>query len=553
MVDRVDLRKYLDRRLVALRDERSSWWSTWTELSDFILPRRGRFNATPNQGTRGKVKTNKIIDDTATLAARALASGMMAGVTSPARPWFRLTLGDADLSDTSPVKLWLDAAVRRMQRVLAQSNVYNALHVSYEEVSVFGTAVLMLEEDPVDLIVAQPLTVGEYFLANNWRNQADTLFREFTMTVSQVVSRFGIEAVSTTVKSLYQSGQLDREIIVGHAIEPDDARAGCGRVTNRAYRSIYWEIGQTESQILEIAGYDELPFCAYRWHLVANDPYGACPGTDTLGTVKSLQLAQLRSHQAIDKIVNPPMIADVNMKQEKASLLPGGITYVASQSGVGFKPAYEVPPNISGIELKIKEAQDRINEAFFKNLWLKINQLETVRTATEIQELRKEIMLQLGPVLERIQYELLDPLIRRLFRIMLRNGLLPPMPREIQGRSIDIQYVSTLAGAQKAVDTTEIERLVAFVGNIAAAKPEALDKIDTDEMIDDYADMMGVSPKLLVPTQAAMKTRMARAKAAQQQQATQNAMAAVQGAQTLSQTEVGGGQSALQRMIGGPQ
>ena len=250
-----------------------SWLNHWRELSDYILPRRGRFLTTPNQATRGDIKTRKIIDSTATLAARSLASGMMAGVTSPARPWFRLTLADAELADKSPIKLWLAEVEKRLQRVLAQSNVYNALHVAYEEVGVFGTAVLMLEEDERDVVRARTLTAGEYMLANSERDQADTLLREFTMTVSQLVKRFGLESCSPSVRSLFESRQLDREIMVGQAIEPNDQRtATTPGLKGKAYRSVYWEIGQTQELVLEIRGYDELPFCAFRWHVVANDP-----------------------------------------------------------------------------------------------------------------------------------------------------------------------------------------------------------------------------------------------------------------------------------------
>ncbi len=546
-----DLRRYVDRRLVGLRTDRWSYWQHWRQLSDFILPRRGRYLQTPNQATRGDPVGSRIINETPTLSARTLSAGLMAGLTSPARPWFRLSIRDMDVSDNTPVRLWLDEVTKRMLTVLSQSNAYNALHVIYEELGVFGTGCMLVEEDYNDVIRCQTLTVGEYYLASSGRNQIDTLYREYVLAVGQVVERFGLESCSPQVKSHWASGQLDKEVNVAQAIEPNDTRAPqVAGLKGRQYRSVIWEWGQRQNLVLDLRGYHELPFCAPRWHVIGNDSYGRGPGMECLGTSKMLQQLEKRTAQAIDKVLNPPMVADVNMKNEPASLLPGGITYVANLGQSGFKPAYEVPPDIRGAEEKITKAENRIKSTFFADLFLMIAQLDTVRTATEIIERKQEKMLMLGPFLERSQFELINPFIERLFAIMHRVGLIPPAPREIRGRALDIECVSTLADAQKSTATTGIERLVAFVGNLAAAKPEALDNVDFDETVREYADLIGVTQKLIVAQQKRDAIRKQRAQQAAQQQAAQMSMAGVQGAKTLSETDVGGGQNALMKMIG---
>ena len=546
-----DLRRYVDRRLVGLRTDRWSYWQHWRQLSDFILPRRGRYLQTPNQATRGDPVGSRIINETPTLSARTLSAGLMAGLTSPARPWFRLSIRDMDVSDNTPVRLWLDEVTKRMLTVLSQSNAYNALHVIYEELGVFGTGCMLVEEDYNDVIRCQTLTVGEYYLASSGRNQIDTLYREYVLAVGQVVERFGLESCSPQVKSHWASGQLDKEVNVAQAIEPNDTRAPqVAGLKGRQYRSVIWEWGQRQNLVLDLRGYHELPFCAPRWHVIGNDSYGRGPGMECLGTSKMLQQLEKRTAQAIDKVLNPPMVADVNMKNEPASLLPGGITYVANLGQSGFKPAYEVPPDIRGAEEKITKAENRIKSTFFADLFLMIAQLDTVRTATEIIERKQEKMLMLGPFLERSQFELINPFIERLFAIMHRAGLIPPAPRETRGRALDIECVSTLADAQKSTATTGIERLVAFVGNLAAAKPEALDNVDFDETVREYADLIGVTQKLIVAQQKRDAIRKQRAQQAAQQQAAQMSMAGVQGAKTLSETDVGGGQNALMKMIG---
>jgi hypothetical protein len=561
-----DLRKYVDRRLVSLRTDRWSYWQHWRQLSDYILPRRGRYLMTPNQATRGDPVGSRIINETPIFALRTLAAGLMAGLTSPARPWFRLSIRDMDVSDNTPVRLWLDEVTKRILKVLSQSNAYNALHVIYEELGCFGTGCMLVETDYEDVIRCQTLTAGEYYLASSGRNEIDTLYREYVLTVGQIVERFAPEVaagsrsydtiagapnLSPQVKSLWSSGQLDKEINVAQAIEPNDDRGPqVPGLRGRKYRSIIWEWGQSQTLVLELKGYHELPFCAPRWHVIGNDSYGRSPGMEALGSSKMLQQLEKRTAQAIDKVLNPPMVADVSMKNEPASLLPGGVTYVANMQASGFKPAYQIPPDIRGAEEKIAKCEDRINRAFFADLFLMISQLDTVRTATEIIERKQEKMLMLGPFLERSQFELINPFIDRTFAIMFRAGLVPPPPPEIGGNALNIECVSTLADAQKSTATTGIERLVAFVGNLAAAKPDTLDNVDFDETVREYADLIGVTQKLIVAQQKRDAARKNRQQAVQAAQAAQLAMAGVKGAKTLSETDVGGGQSALQKIFG---
>jgi hypothetical protein len=214
-------------------------------------------------------------------------------------------------------------------------------------------------------------------------------------------------------------------------------------------------------------------------------------------------------------MVNPPMLADVSLKNQPASLLPGGVTYLpGGGAGVGFRPVYEINPPLDGLVQDIQEVQTRISKAFYADLWLMISQLDDVRTAAEIAARREEKLLMLGPVLERLHSELLNPAIHRTFAIMARNQLLPPLPPGLNWQQIKVEYVSPLAQAQKASALGGIERLLAFIGQIAPLDPGALDTVNVDASIQDYADMLGVSPRLLVPQALIDQTRQARAQQA---------------------------------------
>jgi hypothetical protein len=552
MGDYTELMQQLMRRKAALQNERQSYLAHWQDLSDFILPRRGRNLQGAEDPYKGGKKNQRIIDSTGTIAARTCASGLMSGITSPARPWFRLSLPDARLADYMPVKIWLDEVRKRMLRVMAKSNFYNSFATLYEELSVFGTAVNLILEDRDDVIRCYPLTVGEYFLANDHRLAVDTLYREFTMTVAGMVGQFGLENCSDRIQQKYRDGQLDQEYRVCHAIEPNDKRV-IGYVDNRnmPYRSVYWEAGQSCEKPLNVSGFRARPFQAARWHVTGNDVYGRSPGMDALPFIRQLQFEQKQKAQGIAKQVNPPMTANVQMKNQEMSVLPGGITFTpANGQGAGFGPAYMVNVELGELRQDIADIRQQVNQAFFADLFLMISQLDDVRSATEIVERKQEKLLMLGPVLERLHDELLDPAIDRVFNILLEQDLLPEPPKELNGQDLDIEYISTLAQAQKAAETGSIERISSFVGGLAGAKPDVLDKIDFDAAVDEYGDALGVSPKIILGSDQVAETRAARAQAQQQQQAMAMGQQMVAGAKTLSDTKLGENGNALEQVIG---
>jgi hypothetical protein len=548
------LREHCDQLLIAMRNDRMSWWTHWREIADYIIPRRYKWLITPNQGNRGSPINQRIVDNTGTIALRTLSAGMMSGITSPGRPWFKLATNNSELNDTGPVKIWLAECEKRLGAVFAESNFYTSLATIYNDLGAFGTGVMIIYQDFDDVIRCFNTCAGEYFLQNDDRQDVSTMGREFVLTVQQVATMFGLENCSPTIQGAIKTGgaMLTREVKVGHLIEKNsDMLPGAPGVKGMPWREVYWELGTGQNYLLRTRGFYEKPFIAPRWDIVGNDAYGRSPGMDALGDIKMLQVEQKRKAQAIDKHVNPPMIADVALRNEPASLLPGGVTYISGGgNGVGFKPAYQIAPDFSGLVEDIKEVQSRVNDTFFVPIFMMISQLDTVRTATEIDARKEEKLIQLGPVLERFENEALDPSINCVFDIMLRGKLFPPIPQELSGQKIKVEYISMLAEAQKAASTAGIERLAGFAGNLAAVMPQVLDNLDLDEIMDEYADLLGVTPKAIVPLAKVMQIRAQRAQQQQQQQGLQNSVAAAQGAQTLSQTDTGGGINALQKMLG---
>jgi len=521
------------RRSDALRNEGMLWSPAWRDIAKYILPTRGFFfEQRPNVGYEIDHKT--VVDSTAEQAISTLASGMQSGLTSPSRPWFKLSLGDDDLDKLANVSYWLDDTQRRMENTFSKSNIYGGLNSIYEEVGGFGTACALLEEDPDDVIRMRVYTCGEYYLGTGPDGRVNAFYRRFWMTVAQLVKEFGLNNVSPQVKTMYENQSPDTWIRINFLIEPNDARvAEMQDWKNMEYRSVYWEDGAMVDKYLRMGGFKEFPILAPRWSTVTTaDSYGRSPGWKMLGDVKMLQKLQINKLICLDKVTNPPVQVDASVQGE-ANMLPGGVTrFSAMLPNAGVKPAYQVNPDLQAIELTIEKTQNAIKEKSFANLFLMLIDAERGApiTATEVTERQSEKLSVLGPVLERLEGELLNPLIERTFNIMYARGMILPPPKEIANMEIKIKYISILAQAQKMVGTTAMQQVLAYAQQLATVQlqlgqAEVLDNINFDEQIQEYALMLGIPAKTLNSPEMRDQLRKAKREALAKQQQQQEALA----------------------------
>lgn len=546
-------RKLADQRFEQLKSEFTKWQPALKEIATYIAPTCGFFEGDmPNHGRA--IDHKKVLDSTAERALGSLAAMMQSGLTSPARPWFRLGIAGTDADETDASREWLDICTRRMHEAFAKSNVYGALYSMYEECGAFGTAAFMLLEDFKTIIRARSFTVGEYYLGVGADGRVNTFARRYALTVGQLVEEFGIEKVTQSTRQMYEKKQVDTWVYCRHLIEPNEERTPDRMgVKGMEYRSIYWEEGAQENQFLREGGFEEFPVMAPRWKLTrSNDSYGRAPGWYVLGDTKMLQAQQKDKMIILAKIGRPPVVKDGSV-QGNANTIPGGVSVTDSTTGGadgGVRAAYQVQANLEQIEASISLTKQAIKEGLFGNLTMLMQELEGQdKTAFEIAKRHEEKLLLLGPVLERLQSEGLGPMIERAFSIMLRTGAIPPPPPELEGLDLRVEYISLLAQAQQIVGTTAMSQVAGFAGSLAAARPDVLDNIDEDETLRAYAKMVGVPPKMMRSPEVVAKLRAARAKA--QQQAEQAAVAekAVAGAKVLSETKLGDN-NALDAMLG---
>lgn len=566
-------RQKLEILRTQLEQERSSFISHWSDISNHVLPRRARF--TLSDVNRGERRNLKIIDSTATLAARTLRAGLMGGVTSPARPWFRLSTPDPGMAEFGKVKLWLDTVSKRMSTVFLRSNLYQVLPIVYGDLGVFGTAAMFEEEEFSDNLVRfTAFPIGSYMIANDDAGRVNIFFREFRMTARQIVTRFGKQDrdslkidwsnISTSVKSAWENNNKETWFDICHVLYPND-EYDPSRIEskyNKRFASCYYEKGSGEDKYLSESGYERFRVMAPRWEVTGEDCYGTeCPGMTTLGDVKQLQIGERRSAQAIEKMINPPMKGPSALLHKNRSILPGDFTADDSREGQpGFRPVHEVNIRIQELEAKQEQIRQRIKRGYYEDLFLMLASSDRRDiTATEIMERKEEKLLALGSVLEQLNQDLLDPLIDNTFDIMLARSvdargkfmdgaIIPQPPEELSGVTLKVEYISVMAQAQKLVGISGMERFMSFAVQVAQTDPTVFDKIDTAQVIDSYADITGIPANLIRPDEqvAEIQKQRQQAAAAQAQAEMENQQA--QTAKNLSQAKTGE-DNALTRML----
>jgi hypothetical protein len=560
-----DVRLELEQRLYALRNWRISWWAHWGKIAEAVLPRRFHWLIVPNTFSRGLAINGAIKDPTGTQAVRVCTAGMRSGLMSSSRPWFNIKPGLKNFKPDRAGELWFEMVEDRIYRVFAGSNYYQSATQMFEDLVVFGTAPKLMYEDRLDIIRCYNPCCGEYYLGTGSDFRVNSFYRTFVLTTMQCVEMFGLENCGPEIQQLWENkgAGLEAEQIVAHAIEPNFPVAMPGQKPNLGvvpgnftYREYYWLWGRYTPNPLSVRGFRTKPFIAPRWSTTSNDAYGRSPGMDALPDILQLQLMTVRQAEAIDKIVRPPMLATVALKNQPSSINPGKVTYVPNLNE-GMKSIYDIKMDLSHMTALIEKIEGRVEKWFFNDLFQMMEHLEGVqpRNEMEIAERRGEKLQVLGPIVEGIENELAED-IRHVIAIMGRRGLLPPKPQSLLGIPLEIEFDSMIAVAQRAAETATMERGLQVVTQLQAAYPDKrpADNVDLDETVRIYLEKTNFPVRAMVDKDDVAKIRQAVAKAnaeaaqkAQTMQALTHAAPAVaKAAKDASELDVGGALNALQ-------
>jgi len=484
---RTDLTKNLLSRYERLEGQRQNWETHWQEVADYMQPRKADVT---KKRARGDKRMEQVFDSSPIQAVELLAASLHGMLTNPSTPWFTLKFKDEDIDNEDEAKLWLEASTDAMYTAFNRSNFQQEIFELYHDLITFGTAAMFIEEDDDDIIKFSTRHINEVFIAENDKGRIDTIYRRFNISARAAIQKFG-DAVSSDVQGKAKKNPYD-EVEILHAVYPrSEFNPNKKDKANMPFESVYMEYKNGNE--LSVGGFKEFPFVVPRYLKASNEIYGRSPAMTALPDVKMLNEMCKTTIKAAQKQVDPPLLVPDDGFLLPVRTVPGGLNFYRSGTRDRIEPLNIGANNPLGLNME-EQRRDSIRAVFYVNQLMM--QQGPQMTATEVIQRNEEKMRLLGPVLGRLQSELLKPLIDRVFAILLRNNMLPQAPEFLSGRDIEIEYVSPLAKAQKSTELQSIMRAIEILGSLANVAP-VFDYVNFDNLVKHLADIVGVPQKIL--------------------------------------------------------
>ena len=504
-------KKYFTSRRAELDIAYNVFKPDWQDLADYFLPRSVRF-LTRNVNKQ-PAKNKKIKDSTPLIAVRNFSSGMMSGATSPATNWFKVKIRNYGKEQSYEVKTWCNQVENIFRDIFNSSNLYRILPSVYKQIGVFGISVFAMLSDEETVLRCRLLPIGSYRIAKNQKGEVDTICRVYMETAGNLYNQFGEENVSKEVLNAIHSNRYEELFEVVHFVEPNkEYKPDSVWAKNKEFISVYYENDSNEEKFLSKGGFDKFPYAVFEAEVNGEDIYPSeCPGVNALPDVKQLMSMVIDEGKAVKKMISPTYkgliskfricnICSTNININKKMIDAPAAFIEEDENGRGLSPIYEVNPRVLEVDSIIEKLKESIKEIFYNDLFAMIlNTAERSRTATEVNELKEEKMVLLSPLLQQI-HNGLNQVMDWVFTECVRLNILPEPPVEIMGSNMEIEFVSTLAQAQKAVKISAMERFTTFTVNLAQTLDPSLKmKLNASKIVDDYADYVNISPEQIVP------------------------------------------------------
>ena len=484
---KTDLTKGLLSRFDRLQGQRENWETHWQEVADYMQPRKADVT---KRRARGDKRMEQVFDSSPIQAVELLAASLHGMLTNPSTPWFTLRFKDEEIENDDEAKLWLEASTDAMYTAFNRSNFQQEIFELYHDLITFGTAAMFIEEDDDDIIKFSTRHINEVFIAENDKGRIDTIYRKFKISARAAIQKFG-EAVSADVQTKAKKDPYE-EIEILHAVYPrSDFNPNKRDKANMPFESVYMEYKNGNE--LSVGGFREFPFVVPRYLKASNEIYGRSPAMTALPDVKMLNEMSKTTIKAAQKQVDPPLLVPDDGFLLPVRTVPGGLNFYRSGTRDRIEPLNIGANNPLGLNME-QQRRESIRAVFYVNQLMM--QQGPQMTATEVIQRNEEKMRLLGPVLGRLQSELLKPLIDRVFAVLLRNNMLPQAPEFLSGRDVEIEYVSPLAKAQKSTELQSIMRAVEILGSLANVAP-VFDYVNFDNLVKHLADIVGVPQKIL--------------------------------------------------------
>lgn len=565
-----DLLEWLSRRVQSMKAVRREFEPLWREIRQYIEPSigLGLLEQKDSDKTAAERGDKKILNSEPRMMAHRYAAGMQSGITNPMQPWFQFVAknDEDEVVEREDLKKFLATITRRCGKAMQTGNIYQTTDQVYLHSSVFGTAccLLLRGEEPGEAFL-HLIDEGDYWIAEDRFQRVNQCLRRVEMTVDQAANEFMLSSLPNQWQDLYEKGKLEERVTVWNLICPNDGSDKFKDIREDApFASIYWmeggEQNSVKRELLDIRPFGYNPIICYR-HRHCGSVYGKGIGEMSLPDIKEVQRLEEAKLRFIWDELTPAQLADSSLKGH-VNDFPGGVTYfdgLANNTASPVRRLHETRENAGGVQAQIEAVLQRIGRMWYNDLFaamLNINAANAKQlTAREVNEISGEKVTLLGPVLMRMDHDFLTPLTDSVFDIQYADGFVTDIPDEFLNGYMEIgtQYVSTLYTESVAnLKKRGIFNILDVVGMVAQVKPEVVDKVDADRVVDEFGAIYPDAARIIVETKTCARIRAQRAQAqAEQVRAAQMAelsKTAGANAKALSEAKLGNG-NALDALI----
>jgi hypothetical protein len=524
-----------------VQERRVNHDTQWEEIARYVMPHKMDFITKRTKGDRTRGKD--IYDPTAAVSMNILASHMHTSLTSPSAPWFSLRIQDPDLNRDDTSREWMEDSTKRMFAAINDSNFVSSINELYKDLITFGTAAMEVTfvNTPEEgfRLVFRPVHLAQCVFTESIHGQIDSFYHEFEMTYVQAVELFGEDTPKEILEKVKDKPHQNCKLM--RCVKPNKKYLRDSKKDDERRFISMWTYKDME---FAETGFYELPYMVPRWDKIIGETYGFGPGTLSLPDIRTLNEAKRLELRSWEKAIDPPTLGMAGGIIGDLHLEAGGYTQVRDTRALA--PLHD-QANWSAVQIKSNELRQNIQAIFL------IDQLilpeRPNATATEVT-IRYEMMQKvLGGTLGRLQSELLNPLVERVFGIMYRNNQLAEMPEDLAGAGYDVKYTGPMAKAQTAHEAQAIERMFNLMLGVGQLDPTVVDAVEMTKAILSVASQWGVPADVLRSEDEIKELQANREQAQQamQEQAMQQQQAETQ----TQQAEATAAQVSAMELVGG--
>ncbi len=481
---------------------RSSIMNLWQEIALNFYPIRADFTTRIQPGDD---LTEHLSTSFPILAHRDMANAFSSMLRPRGTQWLNIRTDRADGDEGEPLK-WLEWATKLQFRAMYDraAQFVRATKEGDHDFAAFGQTALYVDVNRAgDTLLYRNYHLRDVTWAENAEGVIDTVHRKWKPTARDLVFDFGDKVHQSVKDQLSANKDPFRKFEVRHAMIPTE-RAGDVPAAEKQFPFRSYFIDVENQHVMEDVPSRLLKYVIPRWQTVSGSPYAYSPAAiAALPDARMIQAMTYSLLDAIEKGVQPPMIAQANMIKSDLELWSGGTTWVDAEYderlGEALRP---VPLDFKGLPAGLEAARDArqmIAEAFFLNK-ISLPPVDREMTAFETGQRIQEYIRQALPLFEPMEVEYNGQLSEMTFNtLMLGNAFGSPedMPQELSGAGVDFKFTSPLQQNEERKDAQIYVETKVLLAEAAALDPSLGDILKGRDALRDALKGAGAPAKWL--------------------------------------------------------